>query len=459
MKRSTRKALLLLTLQYLQSGIAAPQLDAHEPKALALATQFATAHIAKMQAVRPEDQLLLNALKNHGASTERQLQVLFRKCITPGARIVLGVLGGSISAFEDVSYQYPLGKFLRGLCPFATVEVHNGARAAHGSLTVGMCARCGLGQHVDMLILEFSLNDWSHYHRHNETACTSYELALRTALTSFQHAPAVLGLFFWGPYFTKQSAQDYHEPLCKHYGVTGISMRDLVWPYIEAQKAPWTKRTDVCSDSHHPTPVVHLYTANLIALYISGVFLDWSKNVTVTAPTRRLSSLLPPPALPKPISPELGRLDLIRGKLKCKWSIDPVYGAESKLELYENEGWSVQTRPPCVHFTSANSTVLVPVETQQGVLIMSNCFRVPGYWETGPAFQVYLLEQAADDNGKSVVSRSRVNLEPLVHQSGESFIADPPLSPGRHVLEVLPSPDCTPDERGRCGGFYAVVTL
>eukprot|EP00611_Tribonema_gayanum_P019958 TRINITY_DN3559_c0_g1_i2.p1 TRINITY_DN3559_c0_g1~~TRINITY_DN3559_c0_g1_i2.p1 ORF type:complete len:405 (+),score=103.72 TRINITY_DN3559_c0_g1_i2:100-1314(+) len=391
MMLGTLPILLVLLLQCTASVFIGNSTAAQH--ALSAAIELVTAHKDHMEATLPEDQLLLNALKNHGASTERQLQVLFRKCVTPGARIVIGVLGGSISGFTDVSYQWPLQTLLQKLCPEADVQLHSGARGGHGSLTVGMCMRCGLGRHVDLLILEFSLNDMIHYHRHNETGSPPFELAVRTALTSFQHAPAVVGLFFWGPFCTYDSAQAFHAAICAHYGVTGLSIRDVVWPYYQSARAPWAQRADVCYDVHHPTDATHRWVADLIGYYMSGLFLDWArKEGAGTASGRRMSSLLPPPALPLPLCAELAGLDLVRTRLKCRWAIEPNYGLDSQLVPYESEGWTVEALPPCVKVGAMNSTALLPVDTVQGVVMLSNCYRPPAfglrYWETEPAFQV-----------------------------------------------------------------------
>ncbi|KAG5186880.1 hypothetical protein JKP88DRAFT_130071, partial [Tribonema minus] len=262
------------------------------------------------------DQLWQTALTNRGERTDEQLEALYHKCITPGSRIVLGQLGGSISADPagGSNYGMTLQKFLQNMCPDATVQLHNAAAGTTGSLQLGMCARSGLGQHVDVLLLEFSLNDYTHYHNRGQTESPAYELAVRAGLTSFQHAPAIFNLFFWGIGFQNTSAQEFHAPIARHYGLTGISLRDAVWPYLTAQRAPWAARGDVVKDSHHPTNAFHAYTGRLLALYVAERFLDWARRDDAAAALDSARFALPPPTLPPPLNGVAARLDLLADK-------------------------------------------------------------------------------------------------------------------------------------------------
>ncbi|KAG5187723.1 hypothetical protein JKP88DRAFT_206975 [Tribonema minus] len=215
-----------------------------------------------------------------GASTEAQLRNVFLKCVTPGADINVGAIGGSITEHDD-SWAGNFSALLSHLCPRAQVRMHNGARASHGALTLGLCARAVMAPELDIAMLEFSLNDQGQYTLPNGTfSSLPYELATRTVLTGTDPTPAVFGISFWGRSFTYDSAQPYHEEVHKLYGVTGISLRDMVWPYFSKGRAPFATKADVCSDVHHPNAFVHGLTAQVSA-HTNMNELTWKVEVEV----------------------------------------------------------------------------------------------------------------------------------------------------------------------------------
>jgi hypothetical protein len=104
-----------------------PPAAAVVPPAVATAATVAAAHLASMKKRLPADLLLKNGLKSIGAVTDQQLEPFFRKCITPGSKIIVGALGGSITRQKE-SYIWELTKLVQAMCPQAHVQGRNGSR-------------------------------------------------------------------------------------------------------------------------------------------------------------------------------------------------------------------------------------------------------------------------------------------------------------------------------------------
>jgi hypothetical protein len=127
--------------------IAAPVASATAamPPTVATAAKVAAAHLAGLKKRLPADLLLKNGLKSIGLVTDQQLEPFFRKCITPGAKIVVGALGGSISRHKE-SYIWELTKLVKAMCPQAHVEGRNGSRVSE-PIIAHACRLCKLLPH------------------------------------------------------------------------------------------------------------------------------------------------------------------------------------------------------------------------------------------------------------------------------------------------------------------------
>jgi hypothetical protein len=115
------------------------------PPTVATAAKVAAAHLASMKKRLPADLMLKNGLKSIGSVTDQQLEPFFRKCITPGAKIVVGALGGSISRQKE-SYIWELTKLVKAMCSQAHVEGRNGSRVSE-SIIAQACRLCTLLPH------------------------------------------------------------------------------------------------------------------------------------------------------------------------------------------------------------------------------------------------------------------------------------------------------------------------
>lgn len=283
--------------------------------------------------------------------TAQQLDVLFLKCITPGATIVVGSIGGSITAGggrgvgDAAVYTHRIATSLAIMCPRATVTSVNAARGGTGSLTTAMCLSTLLGPHIDLLAMEFALNDWEQYSVDRVFSAAPFELLVRSALTHFQHAPALYAIYFWGQNFRHESAQEDHHTVATHYDITGISMRDVAWKGLEFGEGLYKSRDTVLADArHHPNAAVHSHLADIVTLHLTQRFSEWAKAAQAAhaaatpVPGRGAPVLLPPPSLPAPLADaELSRFDVVNHTFRCEMLGTPRAG--SRPGLYEAEGW------------------------------------------------------------------------------------------------------------------------
>ncbi|KAG5177295.1 hypothetical protein JKP88DRAFT_130065, partial [Tribonema minus] len=215
-------------------------------------------------------------LANTGTTTDTQLNNFFRKCVTPGSTINLGILGGSISQFST-GYQVKWISRLKQMCPVSSINLYDGARSSTGSMTLGFCAKASIGspEEVDLFVSEFTLNDGSRYTIDGAFNSQSYEFLLRNVITTFKYAPAIITLHFWGSPFVYESAQPDLVALAQRYKLSAISMRDAVWPYYTAQREPLATVEECTKDGIHPSDYVQKLAADLLHKYIVDKFLAW----------------------------------------------------------------------------------------------------------------------------------------------------------------------------------------
>ena len=84
-------------------------------------------------------------------------------------------------------------------------------------------------QEVDLLLLEFATDDRALYGSDG----LPFELLLRAALSRRPLRPAVVNVMAFGPRLSWASAQDPAQvKLCRHYGVSAVSLRDALLPIV-----------------------------------------------------------------------------------------------------------------------------------------------------------------------------------------------------------------------------------
>ncbi len=182
-----------------------------------------------------------------------------------GEALTVGVVGGSITA--GASATEPSKRWanrfvdrLRAAYPKSTFPLVNAGIGATGSdLATHRATRDLLGHAPDLVVIEFAVNDSI-----NPLAAETFEGLLRQILNQPQ-APAAMCLFTMNE--KGQNVQAEHEPVGRHYGIPMVSMRDALWPEIEAGRLAWT---DYGADEVHPNDRGHAYCAELLWALAEG---------------------------------------------------------------------------------------------------------------------------------------------------------------------------------------------
>ncbi len=176
-----------------------------------------------------------------------------------GEALTVGVIGGSITAGasateEPKRWANRFVESLRADYPRSTFQLVNAGIGATGSDLAAHRAQRDLLKHVpDLVVIEFAVNDTI-----NPLAGETFEGLLRQILTQEQ-APAVMCLFTMGN--RGQNVQAEHARVGRHYGIPMVSVRDALWPKIDAGDIAWT---DYAADSVHPNNRGHAYCAELL---------------------------------------------------------------------------------------------------------------------------------------------------------------------------------------------------
>eukprot|EP00611_Tribonema_gayanum_P022721 TRINITY_DN4624_c0_g1_i5.p1 TRINITY_DN4624_c0_g1~~TRINITY_DN4624_c0_g1_i5.p1 ORF type:complete len:579 (+),score=100.20 TRINITY_DN4624_c0_g1_i5:142-1737(+) len=420
------------------------------------AKEYAMEFSANMTATYPADLRTpgCNCLNNTGATTDTQLQNFFRKCVTPGSTITLGILGGSISQML-AGYQVTWLSYLQQMCPTSTVKLYNGARPSTGSMTLGYCAKTSVGgpEEVDLFVTEFTLNDGAKYTTDGEFSSQSYEFLLRNTLTAFQYAPAIITLHLWGFPFVYDSPQPALVALAQRYALSAISIRDAVWPYYTAQREPLATKSEVTMDGIHPSPYVQRLTADLLHTYVVGKFLEWVDSAIDGTASQTAGT--EPVALPEASNSRLNKYKVEEAKIDC--AIVPSKDRDNGRApvLIDPSGFSIDPADQlaCVKFTSDTPRTKVQVATQTGRIFISNCYFADR------TFRVYGAERASAISVHNVVAGEwlPLMLSQLVDGIAEGFEVEPPLAPGTYTLGITKNPTCVGQACSE--GFLAIAGL
>lgn len=182
-------------------------------------------------------------------------------------KIVIGTIGGSITqgtAAESKNECYA-SYFYNWFCsayPNTPVELYNVGKGATTSL-MGAHRVEGdlLDKDPDLVIVDFSVNDTAGSQTHKE----SYESLIRQILSD-DKAPAVIALYMMNK--SGNNTMDIHQPIVKHYGLTGISYKAALWPDGGKKIYEWN---DISPDDIHPNSKGHAIVGELLIYYIESV--------------------------------------------------------------------------------------------------------------------------------------------------------------------------------------------
>ncbi|QRV85463.1 carbohydrate esterase family 16 protein [Ceratobasidium sp. AG-Ba] len=205
-----------------------------------------------------------------GARTRRFLDVASRRPVK------VGILGGSVSACHGVDVD-SMGKscYARRIVDWMRERLYNGkedgviaSNGAIGGMDSSYYAFCGthhVPQDVDLLILEFDVNDQPYL---NYTIY--FDQLLRIAL-EFPNEPAVLVVGAWGP----QLSFDYgymdpsvtHLPAVQYYELTSDRIKPLLYVH-HLRYAHTVGETFWTKDYVHPNAAGHKVLGDLTIAYL-----------------------------------------------------------------------------------------------------------------------------------------------------------------------------------------------
>jgi len=212
-----------------------------------------------------ERQMIDRAILNSG-NTARLMSVIEKA--KNGEEIVIGTIGGSITAGAAASAQYKrypnlIADWWQDTFPTADVRLVNAGIGATGSYIGAHRVETDLLIHEpDLVICEFAVND-----NNIKRRAESLEGLVRQVLKS-PARPAVILLMMVNQ--DGNSAQSWHSKVGYHYDLGIISFTDAVWPEIQKGTIKWQ---DIEADMVHPNDRGHRLTARLITAFIDRVRL------------------------------------------------------------------------------------------------------------------------------------------------------------------------------------------
>ncbi|MBM3495404.1 MAG: SGNH/GDSL hydrolase family protein [Armatimonadetes bacterium] len=183
-----------------------------------------------------------------------------------GAPITVGVIGGSITSgalatSPERNFGSLVAQWWREAFPKSKVTFVNAGIGATGS-NYG-CLRAGrdlLSRNPDFVVAEYAVND-----PNTREAAETLEGIVRQTL-GMTHKPAMMLIFTM--HNNGSNAQEWHGKVGAHYGLPMVSLRDAVWPEIQAGRMKWE---DVEADLVHPNDRGHAIMAQLITQALERV--------------------------------------------------------------------------------------------------------------------------------------------------------------------------------------------
>lgn len=257
-----------------------------------------------------------------------------------GESLVIGFLGGSItqgslSSTPKTCYAYLVYEWWKKSFPNAAFSFVNGGIGGTTSHYGGARAwKDVLCYRPDIVTVDFSVNDDA-----NEFFEETYEGTLRRLLAA-PSAPAVVVLnnVF---YDTGKNAQDYHNRIADHYGISHVSIKDTVYPDVESGKIV---RADITPDNLHPNDKGHRLVADEICKLLDSIKAEVEEetiageNIEGKSTKTEASVLLPAPLTENAY--EHSRLIQIQDNeaILDGFLVDPIE-KKGMLDIFKN-GWT-----------------------------------------------------------------------------------------------------------------------
>lgn len=239
---------------------------------------------------QPADDATLCARSVVDPGNTARLQRVLAKARGGGA-VTVGLIGGSIThggaaSSPERRYATLVAAWWRQQFPRSQIRFVNAGTGATGSNYGALRAqRDLLGQKPDFVVVEYAVNDV------NTRACAETMEGLVRQVLRTPAQPAVC-LLFW-MHQNGTNAQDWHSKVGRHYGLPMISVRDALWPEIQAGHLKWE---DVEADHVHPNDRGHAYAAQFITAFLADTLRSLSKEsrpapTAMELPTPLISNL------------------------------------------------------------------------------------------------------------------------------------------------------------------------
>ncbi|KAK9811600.1 hypothetical protein WJX72_006778 [[Myrmecia] bisecta] len=294
------------------------------PEAVAENMLSASQHWQPLQSIKDFCNGTLTSLGNPVAynGNSKLVWEFFRRAAT-GQRLSVVILGGSVAACHATGghdspqcWSFMLQTWFA--MHFPRVNVTNRAMPATTSSYAARCVANLVPEDVDLVIIEFALNDYSE-DRHSaevsqflsqQTAPScdlgakanrlGYERLVRK-LALWPSRPAIIGLQFWsdnmGDAAFWKTSEDEIETVLKYYQVPSLSYRGTYYDAV-VDGCPCFSHAAAYADFSHPNQLGNSYLARVVTMYF--------EQTLVTMPRLKGARSFPstPPKVPtKPMFP------------------------------------------------------------------------------------------------------------------------------------------------------------
>ena len=336
-----------------------------------------------------------------------------------GEAVTVGVIGGSITqgaraSAPDKCWGALTAAWWQQTFPDSAVTFVNAGIGATGSdLAVHRAKQHLLNKSPDVVIVEFAVNDSI-----NPIEMETLEGLVRQLLNAPQQ-PAVLLFFTMNK--DGNSKQQEHERVGRHYALPMVSLRNALWPRMQAGEIAWT---DFEADEVHPNDLGHGYCSQMLTGFMGKILATLPKD----------DALPDIPSVPQPFISDV-------------FEHTVLYNADT-LQPVKSEGW--EAGPKDAFFGTGWKT-----ETPGSLLE----FEVEGkavsvlFWKIkGPMGRA----EAWVDDGKPVELEAWFNADWGGYTSFQ--LVDRDLSPGKHTLHIRTLEEANPNSTGHEFQLRAVMT-
>jgi lysophospholipase L1-like esterase len=335
------------------------------------------------------------------AARTRQILARARR----GEPVTVGVIGGSITqgagaSKEEFRYGNRVAAWWRTTFPRSKIEFVNAGIGATGSNYGALRAqRDLLSKEPDFVIVEYGVNDGN-----ARPFAETLEGLVRQVL-HHRKRPAVVLLFMMTR--AGANAQEWHGKVGRHYGLPMLSLRDALWPEIEAKRIRWE---DVEADEVHPNDRGHGYAADYVTAFLAGLLEDLPED----------AKLAPPGPVPTPLFSDLFE----RVALTEAADLKPV----------RSTGWTLDAAAGAWKSDAPGSVIEFDIDGQVILLMQYRIRKAMG------------KARAQVDGGEGAVLDGW--MEPTWGGYRETVELARDLKPGRHRVRV----EVLPEKNARSGG-------